>query len=66
MITVYSGRGILSESQGPVWMIGTACALIFLILPPNMLSDVSTLNGQRNIMSFTSITLHEQRTTIWG
>ena len=24
-ITVYSGRGILSESQGPVWMIGTAC-----------------------------------------
>lgn len=24
-ITAYSGRGILSESQGPVWMIGTAC-----------------------------------------
>ncbi|KAJ3507336.1 hypothetical protein NLJ89_g6366 [Agrocybe chaxingu] len=24
MITVYAGRGILSESQGPVWMIGTA------------------------------------------
>jgi len=23
-ITVYAGRGILSESQGPVWMIGTA------------------------------------------
>ncbi|EPT02026.1 hypothetical protein FOMPIDRAFT_141879 [Fomitopsis schrenkii] len=23
-ITVYSGRGVLSESQGPVWMIGTA------------------------------------------
>jgi len=23
-ITVFSGRGILSESQGPVWMIGTA------------------------------------------
>ncbi|KAF4609561.1 hypothetical protein D9613_012297 [Agrocybe pediades] len=23
-ITVYSGRGILSESKGPVWMIGTA------------------------------------------
>jgi len=23
-ITVYSGRGILSESRGPVWMIGTA------------------------------------------
>ena len=22
-ITVYSGRGVLSESQGPVWMIGT-------------------------------------------
>ena len=22
-ITVYSGRGILSESQGPVWLIGT-------------------------------------------
>ncbi|KAF7359345.1 Exo-beta-1,3-glucanase [Mycena sanguinolenta] len=24
MITLYSGRGILSESAGPVWMIGTA------------------------------------------
>ena len=24
-ITLYSGRGILSESEGPVWMIGTAC-----------------------------------------
>ncbi|KAH9921800.1 beta-1,3-glucanase [Fomitopsis serialis] len=23
-ITVYSGRGVLSESQGPVWMVGTA------------------------------------------
>jgi hypothetical protein len=23
MITTYAGRGILSESQGPVWMIGT-------------------------------------------
>jgi len=23
-ITIYSGRGILSESEGPVWMIGTA------------------------------------------
>ena len=27
-ISVFSGRGILSESQGPVWMIGTACVLI--------------------------------------
>jgi hypothetical protein len=24
-ITVYAGRGILSESKGPVWMVGTAC-----------------------------------------
>ncbi|KAF8184875.1 glycoside hydrolase family 55 protein [Mycena galopus ATCC 62051] len=24
MLTIFSGRGILSESQGPVWMIGTA------------------------------------------
>jgi hypothetical protein len=23
-ITLFSGRGILSESAGPVWMIGTA------------------------------------------
>lgn len=22
-ITIFSGRGILSESQGPVWLIGT-------------------------------------------
>ncbi|GLB35079.1 putative glycoside hydrolase family 55 protein [Lyophyllum shimeji] len=24
-ISIYSGRGILSESEGPVWMVGTAC-----------------------------------------
>ncbi|SJL04756.1 related to glucan 1,3-beta-glucosidase [Armillaria ostoyae] len=24
--TLFSGRGILSESRGPVWMVGTACA----------------------------------------
>ncbi|KAJ7702300.1 beta-1,3-glucanase [Mycena rosella] len=24
LLTIFSGRGILSESQGPVWMIGTA------------------------------------------
>ncbi|KAK7023969.1 glycoside hydrolase family 55 protein [Favolaschia claudopus] len=24
VLTIFSGRGILSESQGPVWMIGTA------------------------------------------
>lgn len=24
-ITVYSGRGVLSESQGPVWLVGTGC-----------------------------------------
>jgi len=23
MVTVYSGRGLLSESQGPVWLVGT-------------------------------------------
>ncbi|KAI0062874.1 exo-beta-1,3-glucanase [Artomyces pyxidatus] len=28
-ITAYSGRGILSESQGPVWMIGTAGQYFF-------------------------------------
>ncbi|KAJ7273179.1 pectin lyase fold/virulence factor [Mycena rebaudengoi] len=24
-LSIYSGRGILSESQGPVWLIGTTC-----------------------------------------
>lgn len=24
-VTIYSGRGVLSESQGPVWLIGTGC-----------------------------------------
>lgn len=24
-LTLFSGRGILSESQGPVWLIGTGC-----------------------------------------
>ncbi|KAH9476319.1 putative glucan endo-1,3-beta-glucosidase [Psilocybe cubensis] len=32
-ITVYAGRGILSESQGPVWMVGTACRRLHSILP---------------------------------
>lgn len=27
-ITTYAGRGVLSESHGPVWMIGTACLWI--------------------------------------
>jgi hypothetical protein len=27
-ITIYAGRGILSESQGPVWMIGTGRLLV--------------------------------------
>ncbi|KAI0928651.1 hypothetical protein AcV5_006151 [Taiwanofungus camphoratus] len=26
-LTLFSGRGILSESAGPVWMIGTSCTL---------------------------------------
>lgn len=26
-ISLWSGRGLFSESQGPVWLIGTACAL---------------------------------------
>ncbi len=30
--TLFSGRGILSESQGPVWMIGTACAYLVRLL----------------------------------
>jgi len=41
MITAYSGRGILSESQGPVWMIGTACALTLLLFF-YILSNLST------------------------
>lgn len=24
-LTIFSGRGILSESAGPVWLIGTGC-----------------------------------------
>ena len=31
-INIYTGRGIMSESRGPVWMIGTASECI---LPPN-------------------------------
>ena len=27
-VNVFGGRGILSQSQGPVWMIGTACERI--------------------------------------
>jgi len=41
MITAYSGRGILSESQGPVWMIGTACGLTWALFF-NMFSNLST------------------------
>ena len=27
-LTLFSGRGILSESAGPVWLIGTGCEQI--------------------------------------
>ena len=27
-LTIYSGRGILSESAGPVWMIGTGMHML--------------------------------------
>ena len=26
-VSLYSGRGILSESQGPVWLIGTGALI---------------------------------------
>lgn len=26
-VNVFAGRGILSQSQGPVWLVGTACKL---------------------------------------
>lgn len=29
-ISIYAGRGILSESQGPVWMIGTGESSLIL------------------------------------
>ena len=32
-IEVYSGRGILSESQGPVWLIGTS---MFCLINPHV------------------------------
>ena len=32
-IKVYSGRGILSESQGPVWLIGTS---MFCLINPHV------------------------------
>lgn len=24
-LTIFTGRGVLSQSAGPVWLIGTAC-----------------------------------------
>jgi len=64
-ITAFAGRGILSESQGPVWMIGTACSLTFPILFSNTVCSATYL-WQRNTMSFTSTTSWEQRIIIWG
>lgn len=43
-ITVYSGRGVLSESQGPVWMIGTGelrYQLCGLVLESSHANDIS-------------------------
>ncbi len=36
-LSIYSGRGILSESAGPVWMIGTGRSFSFHIgyIPAN-------------------------------
>lgn len=31
-VTVYSGRGILSQSAGPVWMVGTGVFIFILFV----------------------------------
>lgn len=35
-ISLYSGRGILSESKGPIWMIGTGD---FVVVQDKIMSD---------------------------
>ena len=35
-ITIYAGRGILSESVGPVWMIGTG--MLAVLVPRQLLT----------------------------
>lgn len=58
-LTIFSGRGILSESQGPVWMIGTACKIryrreckLLILFKPN-------------ITRSTNINFSTPRTIIW-
>ncbi|KAJ7837005.1 glycoside hydrolase family 55 protein [Mycena olivaceomarginata] len=43
-LTIFSGRGILSESQGPVWMIGTA--------EHHTLYQYQLLNAKEHYMGF--------------
>jgi glucan 1,3-beta-glucosidase len=40
-ITLFSGRGILSESAGPVWMIGTGMFKAFTMHGINLMSHLS-------------------------
>ncbi|KAJ7871396.1 exo-beta-1,3-glucanase [Mycena olivaceomarginata] len=44
-LTIFSGRGILSESQGPVWMIGTASE-------HHTLYQYQLLNAKEHYMGF--------------
>lgn len=77
-LTIFSGRGILSESQGPVWMIGTGERDRFQLEPPlklirfsvydltQTLEDSLTLQTtQRNITLFISTSYSMQKSIIW-
>ncbi|KAL0947433.1 hypothetical protein HGRIS_013543 [Hohenbuehelia grisea] len=60
-ITIFSGRGILSESAGPVWMIGTACkqcdrrlsrSFPHYIIKPSITRFISTISSMRRTTSW--------------
>ena len=57
-VTLFSGRGILSESQGPVWMIG--CVELGLLCSPEY---ICLAGPPRSTTYFTSTTLPALPTT---
>ncbi|KAF9068659.1 exo-beta-1,3-glucanase [Rhodocollybia butyracea] len=49
-LAVFSGRGILSQSAGPVWMIGTACKIHFCESEHHTLYQYSLVNAKNHYM----------------
>ncbi|KAL0954336.1 hypothetical protein HGRIS_003334 [Hohenbuehelia grisea] len=63
-ISLYSGRGILSESEGPVWMIGTGKRAFTSLLILSLIMSCGFLGSEHHIMY--QYNLHKARNHYLG